>query len=68
MTTILLDIAKGMIALALVLLLFWLAAQALTIIYAFMGDDIGFLGLLPTILVLSYIFGNAISAQKNFTW
>lgn len=66
MDTILLDTAKGLLFLVVVGLIFWISAQTLMFIYAVLGDNIGYLALIPTGLVLAYLFGQAISAQKEF--
>ncbi len=66
MEAILLDTAKGLLFLVVIGLIMWFSAQALMFIYAVLGDNIGYLALIPTGLVLAYLFGNAISAQKEF--
>lgn len=64
---ILIDTGKGLLALGSILVGLWLFGQALTIIYRVMGDNIGFLALIPTALVVSYLIGHAITAQKDIT-
>ncbi len=64
---ILIDTAKGLLALGLIMLGLWLFGQSLLIIYATLGDNIGFLALIPTGLVVAYLIGHAITAQKDIT-
>ena len=66
MTTIIIETAKGLLILASVLAGLWLFSYALVITYGIMGDNIGYLALIPTSLVLSYFIGHAINAQKEF--
>ena len=66
METILLDTVKGLLFLVVVGLIMWISAQALLFVYAALGDNIGYLALIPTGLVLAYLFGQAISSQKDF--
>lgn len=66
MNAILIDTAKGLVFLMAVGLFLWLCAQMLMFLYAAMGDNIGFLALIPTGLVLAYLYGHALSAQKKY--
>ena len=68
MQNILLDTAKGLLLLVVVGLFMWICAQALLFVYAVLGNNIGYLALIPTGLVLAYLFGHAISAQKDFPY
>lgn len=65
MLPILRDIGKGLLFMCAVMFVLWTFAQGLMITYAVMGDNIGFLALVPTVLVLAYLYGHAISAQKD---
>ena len=68
MTAILLDTAKGLIFFLALAIGLWLAAQVLMVTYAALGDNIGFLALIPTGSVLAFLFGHAISAQKDYPY
>lgn len=68
MITLLLDTTKGILFLIALGIVLWLASQVLMITYAALGDNIGFLALIPTGSILAYLFGHAISAQKDYPY